>query len=149
MNVSNNKVSHSITPAIAQEVIEQLIQASKKVRCNAYEPYSHFKVGAALLGDDGVIYSGCNVENISYGLTICAERSAVFTMVSAGVKTIQACAVATEIGTLPCGACRQVLAEFARDDMPVFITNTVTGAVVIKTMNELLPGKLVIRQDLY
>jgi cytidine deaminase len=138
-----------ISQEIPEFVIEDLIEASKKVRHNAYAPYSHFKVGAALLGEDGVIYSGCNVENISYGLTICAERAAVFAMVAAGCKAIKACVVATEIGTMPCGACRQVLAEFVRDDAPIYLVNTATDGVVKKTLCELLPEKVVIRQDSY
>ena len=90
----------------------RLITAAQAARRNAYAPYSHFTVGAALLAQDGTIYTGCNVENASYGLSICAERNAVFHAVASGTRDFLAVAVATENGVTPCGACRQVLAEF-------------------------------------
>jgi cytidine deaminase len=83
---------------IDDEIIEQLILKSSEVRMLAYCPYSQFKVGAALLTDNGEIFTGCNVENISYGLTVCAERSAIFSMVGKGRKNIKAIAVSTENG---------------------------------------------------
>lgn len=89
-----------------------LSQAALAVRPRAYAPYSKFHVGAALLTADGEIFAGCNVENASYGLTICAERVAIGTAVAAGHKQIVAIAVATSGGHSPCGACRQVLSEF-------------------------------------
>ena len=94
---------------------DALIQAAVAVRPNAYAPYSHYKVGAAILMVDGRIFTGVNVENASYGLTICAERTAVFKAVSEGCQEILAVVVATENAGSPCGACRQVLAEFAGD----------------------------------
>ena len=95
---------------------EALVSAARQVKEKAYAPYSHFSVGAAVDGDDGKIYTGCNVENGSYGLTSCAERNAVFAAVAAGCRKIYSVAVvADEDYTLPCGACRQVLAEFSAE----------------------------------
>jgi cytidine deaminase len=92
--------------------VEQLHSAALAVRANAHAPYSKFQVGAALLTASGEIVTGCNVENASYGLTICAERVAVGSAVAAGHRQIVAVAVATSSGHAPCGACRQVLSEF-------------------------------------
>ena len=93
--------------------MEKLIRAAQAVRERAYAPYSGYKVGAAVLDEEDRVWTGCNVENISYGLTICAERSAVAKMVSEGGKTLRAVAVATRDGGTPCGMCLQTLAEFA------------------------------------
>ena len=95
-----------------------LVQKARKARQNAYAPYSGFKVGAAVLGQDGNIYTGCNIENVSYGLTMCAERTAIFKMVSEGCTEFTAIAVAAgekPADSAPCGACRQVMCEFAQD----------------------------------
>jgi cytidine deaminase len=91
---------------------ETLGQSALAVRLNAHAPYSNFQVGAAVLTASGEVFAGCNVENASYGLTICAERVAVGTAVAAGHKEIVAVAVASSGGHSPCGACRQVLSEF-------------------------------------
>jgi cytidine deaminase len=101
---------------------EELIDAACAAREQAYAPYSRYKVGAALLADDGRIFSGANVENVSYGLTICAERTAVFTAATAGVRKILAVAVCTDNAGSPCGACRQVMHEFA-GDIPVWLVD--------------------------
>lgn len=93
--------------------LNDLILAAKEVRTNAYAKYSVYQVGAAILGANGKIYKGCNIENISYGLTICAERSAVSQMVADGCQEIKAVAVVTKDGGTPCGMCRQFLVEFA------------------------------------
>ncbi len=123
----------SLDPALAA----QLIEAARAARTQAYAPYSHYTVGAAILAEDGHIYSGVNVENASYGLTICAERNAVFQMVTAGGRHILAAAVSTSNGGSPCGACRQVLVEFAAD-IPVWLVDD-AGRVVETTLYTLLP----------
>jgi cytidine deaminase len=96
---------------------DELIAAALEVREKAYAPYSHFSVGAALRTASGQIFCGCNVENLSFGLTICAERAAVFAAVAAGETRFEAIAVVADSiqPVTPCGACRQVLAEFSAD----------------------------------
>lgn len=98
---------------------DQLVEAARQAQQQAYCPYSHYRVGAALQADDGRVFVGCNVENASYGLTLCAERSAVAAAVSAGARQFQRVVVASdsEEPAPPCGACRQVLAEFGADLM--------------------------------
>lgn len=109
-------------PMITSEQRDTLIQMACAARQHAYAPYSHYRVGAAILLTDGRFYSGVNVENASYGLSICAERTAVFKMVSEGRGEIAAVAVCTDNAGSPCGACRQVLAEFA-GDVPVWLVD--------------------------
>jgi cytidine deaminase len=125
---------------ISKEVRDQLITAACEARTAAYAPYSRFLVGAAVLSEDGRIFSGVNVENASYSLTICAERTAVGTMISAGGKRVLAVAVCTEHGVTPCGACRQVLSEFVphADDIPVIMINA-RGQTRETTLSLLLP----------
>ncbi len=91
---------------------DELIERATAVRRNAYVPYSNFRVGAALLAESGRVYTACHVENGSYGLSMCAERSAVFQAIAAGEHRFQAIAIVTDTGAAPCGACRQVLIEF-------------------------------------
>lgn len=100
---------------------EALIEAAQTVRANAYAPYSVYPVGAAILGSDGAIYTGCNVENISFGLTMCAERVAIGAMVAAGCRQVTEVAIATRDGGTPCGMCRQTLAEFTHQPERVTI----------------------------
>jgi cytidine deaminase len=94
-----------------------LVKAAQKAKLNAFSPFSKFRVGTALLTDDGTIFTGCNIENSSYGLTICAERVAIFKAISSGASKFQAIAIVSDdLGfTPPCGACRQVLLELAGD----------------------------------
>lgn len=117
---------------------EQLIKAAAKAREAAYAPYSHFQVGAAALTDNGILYTGCNIENASYGLTVCAERTAIFSAIAAGEKRIAAVAVIADTPepTAPCGACRQVMAEFGVED--VIMANT-KGEICKLKLRELLP----------
>lgn len=117
-----------------------LITAALAVRDNAYAPFSKFHVGAALLTDSGRLYLGCNVENISYGLTICAERFAIGAMIAAGERQPTAIAIVTRGGGTPCGACRQVLAEFA-PSLPILLVDADTGAVVETDLAKLLPSQ--------
>jgi cytidine deaminase len=116
---------------------EELIGLAREARQRAYAPYSRFAVGAALLGRSGRVYTACNVENVSYGLSICAERAAVFKAVSEGEQKFEALAVVTSVGGSPCGACRQVLAEF-NYNMTVYVADT-EGQYRAFTMEELLP----------
>ena len=118
--------------------IQKLMECAIKARENAYSPYSHFAVGAALLCEDGTLFEGCNIENASYGLTNCAERTAIFKAVSEGHTKFKALAVVadTEGPCAPCGACRQVMAEFK---IPLIIMGNLMGNIKIVTIEELLP----------
>lgn len=120
---------------------EQLMTESKTARERAYVPYSKFKVGAALLTAGGKVYHGCNIENAGYSMTNCAERTAMFKAVSEGERNFTALAVVadTKGPVSPCGACRQVIAEFCAPNMPVYLTN-LNGDVQETTVSELLPG---------
>lgn len=122
---------------VSQEQRAALIEAAIAIRERAYAPYSNYPVGAALLMEDGSIVTGVNVENSSYGLTICAERTAVTTAITAGYRKILAVAVATDNAGSPCGACRQVLTEFA-GDVPVYLVDA-TGNGRDTTLHTLLP----------
>jgi cytidine deaminase len=124
-------------------LLDHLVQEAKEARLRAYAPYSRYLVGAAIATKKGNIYSGCNVENASFGATICAERGAIMKMVAAGELEPIACAVVTgdAEGASPCGICRQVLVEFARD-MPIVLVGLgsregETGRVV--RLADLLP----------
>ncbi len=118
---------------------EELIKAATAVRENAYAPFSNFRVGSAIETEDGEIISGCNVESASYGLTVCAERVAVWNAISQGKRKIVKIAVVadTEELTPPCGVCRQIIWEFG-GDIPVVMAN-LKGKTETIQMNELLP----------
>ena len=118
---------------------DALILAAKRARENAHAKFSNFKVGAGLQATSGKIYGGCNVENATYGLTICAERVAIFKAISEGERKFDAIAVATDTDTLtpPCGACRQLIWEFC-GDVPVILSN-LKGQVEVLRMRELFP----------
>ena len=120
------------------ETDKKLLAEAKRVRDFAYCPYSKFAVGAAVLGASGEIYGGCNVENAAYSVTNCAERTAIYNAVSAGEEDILALAVVTESSppATPCGACRQVVAEFRITR--ILIAN-LAGEVKEMTLSELLP----------
>jgi cytidine deaminase len=112
----------------------RLVRAAQRARVNAYAPYSQFRVGASLLTDGGRVFVGCNVENATFGATICAERSAVVSMVAAGHRAPVACAVVTgaERPVSPCGICRQVLSEFAPNLLLIMVSEDERGRVVAK-----------------
>lgn len=118
---------------------DQLIANAIKAAGQAYAPYSKFQVGAVLVGADGQLFSGCNVENISYGLTICAERNAVFAAVAAGCRAFSKIVIVadTDEPASPCGACRQVLAEF-NPDLEIVLANF-RGTSLKFRLSELLP----------
>ncbi|MGN0665053.1 MAG: cytidine deaminase [Huintestinicola sp.] len=117
---------------------EELIAAAEDAKLRAYAPYSNFSVGAALLTAEGKIFTGCNVENSSYGACNCAERTAVFKAVSEGYRSFEAIAIVSSSGdyTYPCGICRQVLFEFG-DDITVIMNGR--DGIVSKKISELLP----------
>ncbi len=119
-----------------------LLELAAKTAANAYAPYSKFHVGAALATDDGQVFSGCNVENASYGLTICAERNAIFAMVAAGHTAIARIAIVADGAArpYPCGACRQVINQFAEPDCPVYVASIgKLAAFETMTLGALLP----------
>jgi len=116
-----------------------LVAAARAVRTQAYAPYSKFAVGAAVLDEHGEIHAGCNVENVSYGLTVCAERNAVAAAVAAGARHIRAVAVVARPAVTPCGACRQVLAELGDAATPVVIAAPIGQSEERLTLGALLP----------
>ena len=123
-----------------REVRDELIRQAIEIRQRAYAPYSKFLVGAAVRTKSGKTFLGCNVENASYGLAVCAERSAVFAAITAGEKQFECMAIATQGGAMPCGACRQVLSEF-NPDLPIFIVDIDNPAKIVEgNLWELLPG---------
>lgn len=125
---------------------QQLIKAALGARENAYAPYSHFVVGAAVLTKDGQVYTGCNIENASYGATNCAERTAIFKAVSEGSKELAKVAiVGGKVGeeiteyAYPCGVCRQVMAEFSNPKELSVVVAKSEDEYIEKTLDELLP----------
>ena len=118
--------------------IDQLVRAAAEARDQAYAPHSHFYVGASLWIPSGEIVSGCNVENASYSLSICAERVATSTAVAQGHREFQAIAIASVGGVSPCGACRQFLSEFGTD-LQIIMADVLTGARQVRRLSQLLP----------
>ena len=118
---------------------DPLVESARAVQQRAYAPYSRFRVGCALEADDGRVFVGCNVENASYGLTICAERAAVCAAIAGGARRLRRAVVATDIDppAAPCGACRQVLSEFGPD---LKVDGVGPSSSVSWTMAELLPA---------
>ncbi|MBE5922587.1 MAG: cytidine deaminase [Lachnospiraceae bacterium] len=126
--------------------VEQLIKEALLAREQAYAPYSGFAVGAALLCDDGAVFHGCNVENVAYGDTMCAERTAFFQAIANGQRNFRSLAIvggkmnqSPEDYCYPCGSCRQVIAEFVPDDFEIVVAKNATNYKIF-TMSELLPG---------
>ena len=125
---------------INDEMKQELGRLAAEMRSRSHIPYSHYAVGAALLAKDGRIFTGCNIENAAYPVTICAERTAIFKAVSEGARDFEAIAVATEDGQgYPCGSCRQVMAEFALD-MDVMLADAAGNITVETSVSDLLPG---------
>jgi cytidine deaminase len=123
---------------VSQKKLDELIDLAKQVRGRAYIPYSHYAVGAALLTSTGKVYTGVNIENSAYPVTICAERVAIFKAISEGEKNFEAIVVATENGGTPCGSCRQVMSEFALQMRVVMVDES--GHVHLDTtVDRLLP----------
>lgn len=116
---------------------KELLEKAKEVSQHAYVPYSHFKVGACVLTEDGNTFCGCNFENVSYGLTICAERNAIGTAVANGHTKIKAVAIYSpnEDNCVPCGACRQVMAEFKCEE----VITEINGEPKVYALNYLIP----------
>lgn len=127
-------------PKITESAIRRLEKSARSAAGRAYAPYSRFPVGAAVLGDSGKIYAGCNVENASFGLCTCAERTAIFSAVAAGERAIRAVAVytPTPLPTPPCGACRQVIHEFGPEALIVSVCDA-KGRIETR-LPALLPG---------
>ncbi len=133
---------------VMKKEIKELYDAAVKVKKNAYAPYSNFHVGSALRTTNGRIFTGCNVENSSYGVTICAERNAIFKMVSEGETVISEILVLgdTENFLPPCGACRQVIAEFSKENTRVIMCNK-KGEYKETTVGEILPFGFSLLED--
>lgn len=130
------------TGELTEMTEEALVAFAMEARTTAYAPYSKYKVGAAIRTGNGRVFTGCNVENASYGLCNCAERTAIFTAVAAGERVITAVAVATDDGGSPCGACRQVISEFVpKDGTPVPVLLIASDGIIARrtTLAELLP----------
>lgn len=126
-------------PRLSEEQLQELIAKARSASEHAYCPYSKFRVGAAILAGNGEIFTGCNVENASYGLTICAERNAIFQMVAQAVRPLHVVVIytPTAVPAAPCGACRQVINEFAPNALVVSVCDG--PDLLRKTLTELLP----------
>ncbi len=121
--------------------IKELVKLAIEAREKAYVPYSKFKVGAAIEMEDGSVFTGCNIENASYGATNCAERTAIFKAVSEGHSIMKKIAIVGDMlaFTAPCGICRQVIAEFAAKDIEIVLIKN-QDEYIVKTLEEILPG---------
>lgn len=121
--------------------IRELVKLAIEAREKAYVPYSKFKVGAAIEMEDGSVFTGCNIENASYGATNCAERTAIFKAVSEGHSVMKKIAIVGDMSTYtaPCGICRQVIAEFAAKDIEIVLIKN-QDEYIVKTLEEILPG---------
>jgi cytidine deaminase len=121
--------------------IRELVKLAIAAREKAYVPYSKFKVGAAIEMEDGSVFTGCNIENASYGATNCAERTAIFKAVSEGHLIMKKIAIVGDMSTYtaPCGICRQVIAEFAAKDIEIVLIKN-QDEYIVKTLEEILPG---------
>ncbi len=119
----------------------KLVDVANQALNDTYTPYSHFPVGAALLGENGEIFKGVNIENVSFGLTNCAERTAIFTAIAAGQRHFHGLVISgrTDEPIAPCGACRQVMMEFFDPDMPIWLIND-QGKEIETNIAELMPG---------
>ncbi|MGO3534705.1 MAG: cytidine deaminase [Leuconostoc mesenteroides] len=119
----------------------ELVDVANQALNDTYTPYSHFPVGAALLGENGEIFKGVNIENVSFGLTNCAERTAIFTAIAAGQRHFHGLVISgrTDEPISPCGACRQVMVEFFDPDMPIWLINN-QGKEIETNIAELMPG---------
>jgi cytidine deaminase len=126
---------------------EELIERAGRARANAHAPYSRYEVGAAVLASDGSVFTGANVENASFGATVCAERVAVLSAVAAGRRAFAAIAIVTPGAepAQPCGLCLQVLAEFC-DDLDVWCAAADSGAVRATTLRALMPSRFVLEK---
>lgn len=126
--------------------MKELLQKASYYRKNAHAPFSNFFVGAALLSQDGTIIGGCNVESHVYGLTICAERNAIFTALAQGHKNFQALAIAAQAGTTPCGACRQIIVELC-GNIPIFMYDSQKKIIKMQAY-DLLPNHFQLQKNL-
>jgi cytidine deaminase len=136
-----------LTATTAKQISDQdLIQAASLARTLAYAPYSNFRVGAALLDEQNRLFTGCNIENASYGATCCAERTAVYRAIAEGARRIRRIAVVCDQPEpcMPCGICRQVLAEFATDDFAL-LAAAPDGSFRLYSLEQLLPDHFTFR----
>jgi cytidine deaminase len=125
---------------------EEMVGLALEARKNAYAPYSGFRVGAAVLADNGRVYTGCNIENASFGATMCAERTAIGKAISEGARQILTVAIASDSdeNTVPCGICRQVMSEFCAHDMPLYLSDK-NGSFKEYLFSDLLPNVFILR----
>jgi cytidine deaminase len=131
---------------LAKITVDRLVEAARRVRRQAYAPYSRYQVGAAVLTGDGRVFIGCNVENSSYPLSVCAERNAVAAAIAAGARPVAVAVVTADPPASPCGACRQVLFEFG-PDMPVVLAGPEGAPTRVVGLAELLPDAFRLERD--